>query len=202
MSIIKTVKNLFTKSGYSPSSSSYGFCKITGLSYGCYDGINIESIIKSYITCSPVYDATNRITESILDIPSSLKEKDKQVFNYTHPFLELLNNPNPYQDGDEFMEEVYNSYLMFNNLFIHISGKGKPVELLVLKQQNISFQFDIKGYPSEITYSSNSAQRSYKFENGGFFDRMGSELIHLRGYNPLNENSTTGYFGVYRLTTF
>ena len=199
-SLNRFIPNFSTKSSISESST---LAAIMQLNYESFDNMTLRQIIKNYTACSPVYDATNRIAESCLDIPIALKEKDKQVFIYKHPFLDLLAKPNPYQDQEEFLEEIYNTYLLFNNLFIHISGIGKPLELYVLKPQNMEYRCDSNGYPTELVHTTGNSgvpvRYIYNPVKKGFFDDKGSEAIHLRGYNPDTKTNTSGYFGIPRI---
>ena len=146
---------------------------------------NPSEFINFYLEACPVFTATKMIAEAIGSIDIVLKDKNGD-FTYEHDALKLLRNPNPFVDGQLFMQELASAYLLTGNSYINIIGEKKPVELNAINPQDIIIQQDTKdGYAGEYSWNSTNTNRIYRRDyDKRFIDSQKNELLHLRSYNP------------------
>lgn len=172
-------KNLFKK--------SYNIKNIFSSSiFGTnYDFDN--NVINFYLQSSPVFIATNMVSNAVADINFVIHDKKQDKIIYNHPALDLINNPNPFIDTKLFINQVVSSYLLNGNCYIHklMSGRGEAIELYVIKSEDITIN---KGFDDDYPYyyyinnsNSNNFSRNSDYR---FFAKNGSEIIHLMNYNP------------------
>lgn len=146
---------------------------------------NPNEFIDFYLKACPIFTATKMIAEAISSIDIVLKDKNGD-FTYEHDALKLLRNPNPFVDGQLFMQELASSYILTGNSYINIIGEKKPLELNSINPQDIIIQQDTKdGYAGEYNWNTTNSNRIYTRDlNKRFIDSRKNELIHLRSYNP------------------
>ena len=146
---------------------------------------NPNEFIDFYLKACPIFTATKMIAEAIGSIDIVLKDKNGD-FTYEHDALKLLRNPNPFVDGQLFMQELASSYILTGNSYINIIGEKKPLELNSINPQDIIIQQDTKdGYAGEYNWNTTNSNRIYTRDlNKRFIDPRKNELIHLRSYNP------------------
>ncbi len=152
---------------------------------------NQSQFIGYYFKSSPVFTALDLLSDNVSSVSPVLKDLNKDEFIYEHPLLDLLNNPNPFTDGELFMDSLVNYFKLTGNTYINIVGSGKPLELYVLKPTDITIHADSRdGYPGEYTYNSNTVGISYKRDNKNLFvSGNGNQIGHLRNFNPLYSNN-------------
>lgn len=146
---------------------------------------NPNEFINFYLKACPIFTATKIIAEAIGSIDIVLKDKNGD-FTYEHDALKLLRNPNPFVDGQLFMQELASSYILTGNSYVNIIGDKKPLELNSINPQDISIYANTQdGYAGEYNWNSTNSNRIYTRDlNKRFIDKIKNELIHLRGYNP------------------
>jgi HK97 family phage portal protein len=145
-----------------------------------------NEFINFYLEACPIFTATKMIAEAIGSIDIVLKNKTNGDFIYEHDALKLLKNPNPFVDGQLFMQELASSYLLTGNTYVNIIGEQKPIELNSVNPQDITIISDSKdGYAGEYNWSATAYSRNYVRDFAKrFIDKQRNELIHLRSYNP------------------
>jgi HK97 family phage portal protein len=158
---------------------------LVGHNSGYSTTTNPSEFIDFYLKACPIFTATKMIADAVSSIDIVLKNKDGD-FIYKHEALNLLQNPNPFIDGQLFLQELVSSYILTGNSYINIIGEKKPVELNTINPQDIIVNSDSKdGYAGEyslisgnynVVYTRNLVKR--------FIDQRKNELIHLRSYNP------------------
>lgn len=144
-----------------------------------------NEFIDFYLKACPIFTATKMIAEAIGSIDIVLKSKNGD-FTYEHKALTLLKNPNPFVDGQLFLQEIVSSYLLTGNCYINIIGEKEPIELNTINPQDIIINQDISdGYAGEYNWTSTNSNRIYlRNQQKRFIDSKKNELIHLRSYNP------------------
>lgn len=146
---------------------------------------NPNEFIDFYLKACPIFTATKMIAEAIGSIDIVLKDKNGD-FTYDHKALTLLKNPNPFVDGQLFLQEIVSSYLLTGNCYINIIGEKEPIELNTINPQDIIIHQDVSdGYAGEYNWTSTNSNRIYlRNQQKRFIDSKKNELIHLRSYNP------------------
>lgn len=146
---------------------------------------NPSEFIDFYLKACPIFTATKMIAEAISSIDIVLKDKSG-AFIYEHKAVNLLKNPNPFVDGQLFVQELVSSYLLTGNSYINIIGEKEPIELNTINPQDITiYQDSSDGYAGEYNWTSTNSNRIYvRNQQKRFIDIRKNELIHLRSYNP------------------
>ena len=103
-----------------------------------------------------------------------------------HPLLDLLQHPNPMQDGVTFLESVYAYLEIAGNAYIEAvrpSDDSRPVELYVLRPDRMKIIPGPAGLPQGYQYSVNGQVTSWAADpvTGA------SSILHLKRFNPLDD---------------
>jgi HK97 family phage portal protein len=126
-----------------------------------------------------VYRCVRMIAEAAAAVPWTLYEGDVEI--ETHPFLALLQRPNPQEDGTELFTRWYAYLQSAGNAFLQAVGAGGPPrELYVLRPDRVSIVPDNKGWPIAYDYKC-GAGRSMRLTRdpaSGFMPVMQGKLFH------------------------
>lgn len=103
-----------------------------------------------------------------------------------HPILDLLEHPNPLQDGVSFMESVYADLEIAGNAYIEAvrpHNGGAPVELYVLRPDRMKVVPGSTGLPQGYQYSVNGQVSTWACDpvSGA------SDILHLKRFHPLDD---------------
>lgn len=98
-----------------------------------------------------------------------------------HPFIRLLNNPNPMHSGFSLLEASDTNYSFFGEFFWFVSrgeATGMPVELWPINPLNMT----------EIVDNETGELKGWKFRGYQGADQAlrPDEVIHIKNYNPRN----------------
>jgi len=171
---------------------SYGETRLSLLQLlsGDYEYKNSPTEFLNYYTeACPVFTATKMIADAGSSIKLVIKDRKKDEFIYSHPFLERLKNPNPFIDGELLLKEVISYYLLTGNSYLNVVqslNKKDVIELNVFAPNKITIQKNQDdGYAGEYSYKNGNQNLVYtRNEQKKFVDKIGNELIHLRDFNP------------------
>jgi HK97 family phage portal protein len=147
----------------------------------------VRQCINYYYKSSPLYTALKLISDNIKSIDFVLKDTNKDEFVYEHPLLDLLNNPNPFESGDNFKESIISFFLLSGDSYVNVVGSTNPVELSILPTQFIRIQRNsTTGIIDKYEYTPNGGSSiSYNRDrNNRYFAKNGNELINMRNFNP------------------
>jgi HK97 family phage portal protein len=152
---------------------------------------NQSQFIKYYYESSPVFTALKLIQDNVAAIRPVLKDTKKDEFIYEHPLLDLLENPNPFISGDLFIKSLVGYFTLTGNSYLNVIGSGKPVELHILKPQNINIQANNRdGYPQQYDYTISNGSITFKRDQKNrFLAPNGNEIGQLMTFNPKYCNS-------------
>jgi HK97 family phage portal protein len=152
---------------------------------------NQSQFIKYYYESSPVFTALKLIQDSVSSIKPVIRDTKKDEYIYEHPLLDLLENPNPFVSGDLFIKSLAGYFSLTGNSYLNIIGSGKPVELHILKPQNINIQANNRdGYPQQYDYTASNGSITFKRDQKNrFLADNGNELGQLMTFNPKYCNS-------------
>ena len=146
---------------------------------------NQSEFIKYYFNSSPVFTGIKLIQDNAATIAPVIKDTKKNEFVYDHPLLDLLNKPNPFMDGTLFMKSLIGFFILTGNSYLEVIGSTKPVELNLLKPQDITIQGNQKdGYPQKYTYNPNNSITYSRDPKNNFVAPNGNQMGHLRNFNP------------------
>jgi HK97 family phage portal protein len=147
-----------------------------------------------YLESCPLFTAIKLIADNASSVQPVLFDKKSLQFVTEHPFLELLNNPNPYTDSDLFMRELFSYFLLTGNAYINATGNpsSKPLEIFNLQPQSVTIQASsIDGFAGQYSYQSNDTSSIFTRDaEKRFIEKNGKqELSQLRAFNPLYNSS-------------
>jgi HK97 family phage portal protein len=102
----------------------------------------------------------------------------------THPFLDLVQNPNPMQSGPQFMQALVGFYMISGNAYIERTmAGGTPRELFIQRSDRMNVLASETGMP-----------RGYEYRIGNHIIRWDadpktgeSDIRHLKAFNPVDD---------------
>lgn len=143
-----------------------------------------------YLKNCPLFTAIDIRAEAFASIPIILFDKKKQEIVPDHPFLDLMNNPNPFTSSKLFKKEFASYYDITGNSYIKQIGpiNKPPLELMNVQGDNINIiASELDGFPQEYNFSSTSGSPILFFRDDKFrfvTKTENNELIHFRDFNP------------------
>ncbi len=136
-----------------------------------------------------VYVAVNRIAEAVALVPLKLYRGRGQarVELSDHPFLRLLDNPNPTTSRFELFEQTIGALELTGNAYWFIAGdaQGLPCEIWTLRPDRVTIVPDPRRYV-----------RGYLYEIDGVQIALDDvEVVHFKRWHPNND-----YYGLSALS--
>jgi HK97 family phage portal protein len=134
-----------------------------------------------YETAPYVYVAVNRIAEAGALVPLRLFRKTAQgrIAIEQHPFLDLLDNPNPSTSRFELLEQTLGMLELTGNAYWFVAGDddGLPREIWALRPDRMTIVPDNQRYV-----------RGYVYElDGKHIPLETVEVIHFKRWHPNND---------------
>lgn len=182
------IKNLFReKKSQKNSSEIKAFYQPLGKAV--WSDRNYEVFAReAYIRNVVAYKCISMLAKNASSIPLLLYDKRTKREIKNHPLLDLLNNPNPTQNGCEFFESIYSYKLIAGNSFIKATflkseNFKNPKELFVLRPDRINIIAGENGLPMAYEYKVNNSKTRF------YVDKITgqSEILHLKNFNPIND---------------
>jgi HK97 family phage portal protein len=126
------------------------------------------------------YRAVRMIAEAAASVPLLLYQGDKEILS--HPMKQLLQRPNPAQEGRALIENIISFLLVAGNSYIEVSSLDEtPRELVVLRPDRVRLIPDARGWTSQYEYSVNGQSVRLPAES----------VLHVKLFNPLDD-----YYGM------
>jgi len=136
---------------------------------------------EGYCYNAVVYRCTNEIAKACASIELELYQGDNEI--ETHAALDLLNQPNPMQGYDQFINQAITDFIIHGEVFILRAGGNKPSELWILSPLSMSVTAGVGGMPSAYVYEIDGNRKvTYPV------DQLtgDSDIFHYKSYNPLD----------------
>jgi HK97 family phage portal protein len=126
------------------------------------------------------YRCVRMIAEAAASVPLILYKGQAELT--THPFLDLLRNPNPAIGQRELIETLVSYLLVSGNSYLEVGEvDGVPKELVPLRPDRMQVIPGPRGWVESYRYS----------VNGAFTDLGAENVLHLKLFNPLDD-----YYGL------
>ncbi|KIC17517.1 phage portal protein [Leisingera sp. ANG-Vp] len=141
------------------------------------------SLTRSGFAGNPVgHRAVRLIAEAAAAVPLVLQDS-RQRFD-SHPWLTLLQRPNPAQGQTELLEALYGHLLLSGNAYIEAvaSEEGAPKELHVLRSDRMSVVPGPDGWPEGFEYAVGG--RKHRFTA----DSVQSPICHIKSFHPQDDH--------------
>lgn len=146
-----------------------------------YDAQTEEGFRKNVVA----YRCVNLVASAASTVPLCLYQANGDEVD-THPLLDLLDHPNPMQDGISFMESVYISLLTAGNAYIEAvqpQGGHRPAELYVLRPDRMKVIPGANGLPQGYEYSVGG--KTTRWLADPITGRSG--ILHIKNFHPLDD---------------
>ncbi|MDX2027689.1 MAG: phage portal protein [Alphaproteobacteria bacterium] len=146
-----------------------------------YENLAEEGFRKNVIA----YRCVMQIATAASAVPWLLYD-DQGAEMDTHPLLDLLQHPNPLQDGVSFLESVFAHLEIAGNVYIEAvkpRDDQRPVELYVLRPDRMKIIPGPAGLPQGYQYSVNGQMTTWSADpvSGA------SNILHLKRFHPLDD---------------
>jgi len=141
------------------------------------------SLTKVGFTGNPVgFRCVKLIAEAAAAIPVHLQDREQRF--ETHPFLSLIERPNPLQGRAELFEALYGQLLLSGNAYLEAAGElGTGTgELHVLRSDRMSLVPGPDGWPVGYEYAVGG--RKHRFA----IDESGSPICHIKAFHPQDDH--------------
>jgi len=143
---------------------------------------------EGYTKNAIVHRAVRLIAESIGGLSFVLYEGAAELTQ--HPLLDLIERPNPRQDGAAFLESVASYLLLSGNAYIEavtLQGEGAPQvrELYALRPDRMKVVPGPNGWPQAFDYT--VASQTVRFDQTGTLP----PILQLALFNPVDD-----YYGL------
>lgn len=126
------------------------------------------------------YQAINKIAQAVADIDWVLKSNTDESIE--SPLLELINNPNPLQSREEFLQAVVGFYKISGNSYIErVVASGQAKELYALRPDRMTVIPSNTGFPSGYKYKVGMESITWQADNGV------SDIRHLKTFHPTDD---------------
>lgn len=130
-----------------------------------------------------VYRAVHLVAESVASVTWTLYQEDKVI--EAHPLLQLLNRPNPYESGTEFITRMVCYRLLYGNSYVQrVGAKAQaPRELHLLRPDKVEIMRNEHGLPHSYRYHIGETERYREF----FIHKVTgkSAILHSKTFDPL-----------------
>jgi HK97 family phage portal protein len=137
---------------------------------------------EGYTQNAVAYKAISSIADAVASVPWLAFRGETELS--THPVLDLLRKPNPFQTADDYMRAKISFYLIAGNGYEERVSIGKtPRELYQLRPDRMRVIPSAMGVPMAYEYV--NAGRTIRWDVDG---RTGlSDIRHLRAFNPVDD---------------
>jgi HK97 family phage portal protein len=129
-----------------------------------------------------VYRSVRLLADTCAAIPLVVYDADDEPVD-DHPFLDLLEAPNPFEGKEDLLDAIYSYQWIAGNTYIEGVMLGQVLkELYVLRPDRISISVDNKGRPASYTYKVGQSEIIFKVPTSGQ-----REILQIKQFNPLND---------------
>ena len=146
-----------------------------------YDQLAEEGFRKNVVA----YRCVMQIATACASVPWIVCDSDNRELD-RHPMRDLLEHPNPMQDGVSFMESVYADLEIAGNAYIEAvknNDNDTPVELYVLRPDRMKVIPGATGLPQGYQYNVNGQITTWHADS----ITGASNILHLKRFHPLDD---------------
>jgi len=136
---------------------------------------------EGYMKNAIVHRAVRLVAETVASM--TWIAYDDGAEHETHPLLDLIERPNPRQDGAAFLESVVAHLQLAGNAYVEaVMLDGRPRELYALRPDRMRVVPGPDGWPEAYDY--HVAGRSVRFTQSG----SPPPILHLTQFHPLDDH--------------
>lgn len=145
---------------------------------------NYESFAKEAYSQNVVaFRCIRHIAEAVGELNILAFEGRKE--NTSHPFLELLDQPNPMQSQSEFLDAITSYMLLAGNSYIEGAViRDELRELYVHRPDRIKIIPGSNGWPAAFEYEANGRKKTIRVNR---LSDAQQKMLHLKTFNPTDD---------------
>jgi HK97 family phage portal protein len=139
---------------------------------------------ESYQMNAVSYRCVRLVAEAAAQMPFLVREGGKEM--ETHPFLDLIKRPNPFESRQELLVRLYSFLMLAGNAYLEPNILDQKVrELFVLRPDRMKVVPGPKGYPVKYIYQ--VGQKSVEFQVPS---KTGDQLpiLHIKEFHPTDDH--------------
>jgi len=138
---------------------------------------------ESYEMNAVSYRCVRLIAEAAASMPFLVMEGDKEM--ETHPFLDLMKRPNPFESRHELLTRLYSFLLLSGNSYMEpVMLDGNPRELFILRPDRMKVAVGARGYPEKYIYTVGQTEIIYSVGN----ESGQLPILHVKEFHPTNDH--------------
>lgn len=143
-----------------------------------YDRLAKESYERNAIS----FRCTKLVAEAVASMPLLVYEGQEELD--THPFLDLINNPNPHSSRHSLIIQLVSFLLLAGNSYLEVVRlDGRLRELHVLRPDRMRIVPGARGYPESYEYVVNGSRPTvFRMPVTGQHP-----LLHLKNFHPTED---------------
>tara|TARA_R110001599_G_scaffold210877_4_gene408257 strand:+ start:3334 stop:5538 length:2205 start_codon:yes stop_codon:yes gene_type:complete len=153
-------------------------------------GTSYESMSKQgYMNAVAVYYCTTLISQKAGSVPVKLfkkaERKEDRTEIYSHPILDLIRNPNPVFDWENYVESFMSYFFLDGNVYERpIVVNGKVKEMVLYSPSEVGIETNKYDVATGYKVTHNGKVKIYPIKK---LD-LSSEVKHFKNFNPLDKN--------------
>ena len=129
------------------------------------------------------YQAINKRADSVAALSWIARTPSGEVLD-NHPFLQLIENPNPMQSRSEFIRALIGFFSISGNGYIErVLVRNEPRELYALRSDRMTVKPSATGFPAGYRYQVGQDYRDWQADPITGI----SDIRHLKSFNPLDD---------------
>jgi HK97 family phage portal protein len=130
-----------------------------------------------------VFQAIDKTAKACASIPFFVRGKNGKE-KEDSAFLQLLNNPNPMQSGNELIRDYIGFRQISGNAYIERTMYGgAPQELYILRSDRVTIQPGPRNMPSAYKYKVGQNEAVFTCPN----NPLRCDIRHIKTFNPLDD---------------
>lgn len=176
------LSRLFAPKGADERKTSPGFVALYEARNAFWCARNHDSFMHVGFMKNPIaYRCVRLIAEAVASVPFVLMAASRSYD--AHPLLALIDNPNPRQDRNAFLEALTAHLLISGNAFAHaLVIDGAPRELHVLRPERMKLVAGRNGWPDAYEYGQGDAAVTFRQEKTPV-----TPILHLANFHPADD---------------
>lgn len=186
--MLKLFKNLFSKKVISLTRSNSLLSDIIPIGNNKVIWNTLQNdfaLIDVFNSLSEVYAPISWQANQASKVQPKLIKKlanGKEKIIESHEILDLINFPNELMGFNELMRQLFASYFLFGNSYLHsfVPIGKKPIKLFLLPTQYVSIKVEGDGNTTDFRFE-NITKYILQYANGLSFDKK--DILHLKDIN-------------------
>ena len=151
-----------------------------------WSGRDTGSLVRNGFSGNPVgFRCAKMIAEAAAAVPLVLQDMERRY--ETHPFLELIRNPNETDGRTELFEQLFGQLILTGDAYLEAAGVDLsvtgPSQLYVLRSDRMRVVPGTDGWP--VAYEYAVGAKKVRFDAGG--EHL--PILHIKSFHPQDDHN-------------